>query len=498
MPTRPRRPPLDAATAEPRADDAPLGQPIVDPDAADPAPTGVRPAVRDGDGEPQLEPEPVTDGVPDEQDDYRNPDGADPVQWDSRLPQDSEPFERPPAGHDVQAFAVELEPLADRRTTALFRFEPWQPRGIRVGTFTLFPTVDLGAAWLSNVFRSKPARSDAALEFRPTLRAVSNWRVHALELRATGNLSQFNEFPRESDRAYALEARGRLDITRRTSASAGVLREVVQEPRGTLESRLRGGARADVTTNEARLQVDHRFNRLSVQLRGLVQDRTFEDTRDGSAVVSNRDRNRMATEETARVAYAFKPSLAVFGEAGINQRRFEAAPADGLRRDSDGERYRVGVSFGTTSQVLRGEASIGYGRQSPLDGRLPAIAGVLIDANLAWRVTALTSVLLSGSTDVVETTTPQSGGGLNRRVQAEVRHAFMRPLIGTASLGFSSTAYEGISLTENAVEMALGAEYYLSPNAVIFGRYQHALLRSSRSTAEWDADEVRIGVRLRQ
>ena len=170
LPTRPRRPPLDAATAEPRADDAPLGQPIVDPDAADPAPTGVRPAVRDGDGEPQLEPEPVTDGVPDEQDDYRNPDGADPVQWDSRLPQDSEPFERPPAGHDVQAFAVELEPLADRRTTALFRFEPWQPRGIRVGTFTLFPTVDLGAAWLSNVFRSKPARSDAALdkqELRP-------------------------------------------------------------------------------------------------------------------------------------------------------------------------------------------------------------------------------------------------------------------------------------------------------------------------------------------
>ncbi len=470
-----------------------------DPDAVL-TPSGVRPTIRDADPEAQLEPEPVPDGVIEAQEEYRNPDGQDPVQWDARLPQDSDAFERPPAGFDAQAFGVELAPIDDRRPTLLFRFEPWQPRGIRMGSFTVFPQADIGAAWVSNLFRSKPARADQALDLRPTIRAVSNWRTHAVELRATAGLSFFDNFPREDDRAYQLEARGRLDVTRQTSLSASALRDVAQESRGTLDSRLRGGARADVETNEARLQLDHRFNRLSVQLRGVVRERTYEQTTQADgATLDNRDRNLRTTEEAARATWTFKPTLQAFSEVGLNQRRFEAAsPIDGIKRDSDGERYRVGVGFGNTGQVLRGEASIGYGRQAPLDARLAPVDGVIIDANLAWRVDGLTAVLLRGSTDVVETTTLRSSGGVVRRAQAEVRHGFMRPLIGTASAGFSTTSYQGIVINENLAELALGLEYYMGPSAVLFGRYQHSLLRTNAASGNWDADEVRIGLRLRQ
>lgn len=470
-----------------------------DPDLV-PAPSGVRPAVRDGDGEPALEPEAITDGGVTAPEDYRNPDGQDPVLWDSRSPEDLQAFERPPAGYDAEAFGVELAPIEDRRPERLFRFEPWQPRGIRLGSFTVFPQADIGAAWVSNLFRSKPARADQALELRPTIRAVSNWRTHAVELRATAGLSFFDDNPSEDDRAYTIDARGRLDVTRRTQISGGLLRDVVQEARGTLESRLRGGARADVETNEARLQVDHRFNRLAVQLRGLTRERTYEDVAqaDGS-LLSNRDRNGRVTEETARLAWSFKPTLSAFAEAGLNQRRFEAAsPIDGIKRDSDGERYRVGLGFGSTSQVLRGEASIGYGRQAPLDRRLVAVDGMTIDANLAWRVSGLTAVLLRASSDIVETSSLSSSGGLTRRGQVEVRHAFMRPLIGSAFAGISTTSYQGIVINENLTELGVALEYYLSPEAVLFGRYQHAALRTNAQSGDWDADEVRVGLRIRR
>ena len=168
---------------------------------------------------------------------------------------------------------------------------------------------------------------------------------------------------------------------------------------------MRGGARADVTTDEARLQVDHRFNRLSVQVRGVAQSRTYEDTTltDGVAL-SNRDRNLRNTEEALRLSWSFKPAFIGFMEAGINQRRFEAASlVDGIKRDSDGERYRVGLGFGNSGQTLRGEASLGYGRQTPLDQRLGQIDGVLVDANASWRFSALTALLVRASTDVVET-----------------------------------------------------------------------------------------------
>ena len=229
--------------------------------------------------------------------------------------------------------------------------------------------------------------------------------------------------------------------------------------------------------------------------RGVARD---DVARTDGTVLSNRDRNRTSTEEVARVSYTFKPSFLGFVEGGLNQRRFEAAAADGIRRDSDGERYRVGIGFGTTSQVLRGEASLGYGRQTPLDSRLKAVDGIIVDANLTWRVNALTALLLRGSSDVIETTTAQSGGGINRRVEAQIRHSFLRPLIGTASIAHSATSYEGVSLTENSTEMALGVEYYLGPHAVLYGRYQHALSRTNVRAAEWDSDEVRVGLRLRQ
>ncbi len=497
-PTNRARIGLPAGDALP-VEETPTG--VAEPEV-DPAPTGLRPAVRDGILEPELEPQQPADGVIDEPEDYRNPDGADPVSWDSRQPEDADAFARPPAGNDPQAFTIEPTPLDDRRTSRLFRLEPWEPRGIRVGTFTIFPSVDLGAAWLSNLFKTKPARSDSALEVRPTLRAASNWRVHAFELRATGGFTFLDEFPKEDDRAYTLEARARLDVTRRTTLAASALRDVAQETRGTLENRLRGGTRADVVTDEGRLTFDHRFNRLAIQLRGVVQSRTYEDAaQDGLvAASSNRDRNLIGTEEAARFSWTFKPTLIGFVETATNQRRFEAPAADGIRRDSDGVRMRVGVGFGNTGQILRGEASIGYGLQTPLDRRLPAIDGIIIDANMAWRASALTTLLLRASADIVETSTPLSSGGLTQRYQAELRHAFMRPLIGTASASYATTAFQGIGITENQTDLGLGLEYYLGPEAILYGRYQHAIFRTNAPAPapEWDADEVRIGMRLRR
>lgn len=464
-----------------------------------PSPYGVRPTIRDGDPEAALEPEAIIDGAPEEPETYRNPDGEDAVQWDAREPADADAFTRPPAGYDGPAFGVELSPLEDRRPAFLYRFEPWQPRGVRLGSFTVYPQADIGAAWVSNLFRTPRARSDAALEFRPTMRVVSNWRTHALELRATGGFTYFDEFPREGDRAYSLDARGRLDVTRRTQVSGGLSHEVAQETRGTLDSRLRGGPRADVETSTARLQVDHRFNRLAVQLRGAYQQRDYEDVSNAGVLLSNRDRNLRSTEEAARVSWTFKPTFIGFFETALNQRRFEApSSVDGIKRDSDGERYRVGIGFGNTGNVLRGEASIGYGRQNPLDSRLGSIDGLVIDANLAWRMSALTALLLRGSTDVSETLSLQSAGGFTRRAGVEVRHAVLRPLIVSASAGYATTAYQGILINDHLTELAAGVEYYLAPEAVLYGRYTHSMQRSNAAGGSWDADEVRVGVRIRR
>lgn len=486
--------PVDQRTGDPAAD--PADEPS---DESSRIPQGGRAVVVDGDASWPPEPTAPRDGVIEQGPQDGVVDQVDPLVHDTRPPEDIAAFEQPAAGFDPEAFSIEFDPILDRRPSRLFRFEPFAPIGIRKGTFTFFPEIESGLSFYGNVLRSPTnARRDVAIDIRPSLRVVSNWRVHALEFRASGLSSFHAEAPTEDDRAYSLEARGRFDISRRTNLEAIASHEVTQELRGSINAGAPAGERTDVTTSRIGLSANHRFNRLSLQLRGTVTETNYGSTDDLGIVTTNRDRDFIQNEVAVRAQWEFKPTLAVFAESAFNTRDHRAASADGIERDSTGERHRVGVTFGNSDRLLRGEIAVGYGRQAPDDSRLSAIDGILVDANVGIRVSALTSVLLTARTDMTESTVTSSSGALTRSVGAEVRHAFLRRLIGTAALRLNQSDYEGIKLVERELVAQLGLEYYLNREVTLFGRYQHTDFSSTDSARDFAADEVRIGVRVRR
>ena len=459
---------------------------------------GRRPVV-DGDTSFPAEPTQPVDGVILTEEPEETPDGVDPNQLDTRDPEDIAAFERPAAGFDPSLYAVEIEPILDRRPARLARFEPYQHVGIRVGSFTMFAESEFAFAAYDNLFRSSGnVRRDIALDIRPSVRFASNWNRHALEFRATGLTNFHNQFPGEDDRAYLVETRGRIDISRLTNVEGLVSRERTQEIRGSINAASRIGDRADIDTTRATLAVNQRFNRLTIQLRGSMTQTDFSPVDTGNGVIaSNASRDNVFKEAAVRATWAFKPTLAVFGESVVNERTYREAPADGIKRDSTGDRTRLGVSFGTTSQVLRGEASVGYAQQRFDDTRLLPISGVIFDANLGWRMSGLTSLLLTARGDVSEATILGSGGALSQSAGVELRHAFRRHLIGTAALRLTKTDYDGISLHERDLTSILGLEYFLTREVTLFSRYQHVDFESTLQSRNYNADEVRAGVRVR-
>ncbi|MFN3867572.1 MAG: outer membrane beta-barrel protein [Hyphomicrobiaceae bacterium] len=466
-------------------------------DAERPA-AGQRPALRDGDLDVR-EPAPLRDGIVDLREPEAVRDGVDPLVVDTREPDDIAAFENPPAGYDPLLFQIEdIDPVADRRIDRLARFEPFDPVGVRIGSFVLFPELETGASYYSNVLRSPNARSDTAADVRPSGRLVSDWKRHALELRGTAVLSFHNENDSEDDRAYALEARGRLDVTSRTNIQARMAHDVAQESRSAIDANTTG-ERATLTRDTLAVAAQHRFNRLTVQLRGSLDDYSYSDVDVGGVTQSNAQRDYTEYKQAVRATWEFKPTISGFTEVEVNQRRYDTvASSDGIGRDSDGERYRVGVSFGSSGQKLRGEAAIGYGRQAPRDKRLEDIDGILVDANLAWRMTDLTTLSFNARTDVSETQTAGSGGVLTRAAGVELRHAFRTYLIGTAGFTYTNQDYIGVAIDENELRADLGLEYFLSREAVLFGRYRHTMFDSSSPGASYNSDEVHVGVRLRR
>lgn len=471
----------------------------VDP-ATLPQRVGQRPVLLDGDLTREQGDIQQRDGIADVGEPLPAEDGTDPVTVDTRPQEDIAVFENPPAGHDPLLFQIEsLDPIRDNRaTTRLFRQEPYDPVGIRVGSFVMFPELEIGGTWYSNVFRAPGALSDQAFDLRPSTRLVSNWTRHALEFRATGGFSYFSEFDTENDKSYLVEARGRLDVTRRTNIQALLSHEQTPESRSAIDA-ASVGTRSTLKTDRAEVALNHRFNRLSVQIRGSVSEFSYGDTEALGAVTDNSSRDYRQTEEVVRATWQFKPTLSAFTEVAVNQRDYDtAASTDLINRSSDGQRYRAGVSFGNTGQFLRGEIGAGYGVQTPDDARLGAIDGFILDANMTWRPTDLTSVLFNARSDISETTTANVGGVMARSAGVEVRHRLRRYFVASAGLTYTTQTSEDGVIDENELRSVLGLEYFMSPEAVLFGRYTHAKYDAIGTTGDYDTDEIKLGVRLRR
>lgn len=422
-----------------------------------------------------------------------------PVVADRRSDAERRAVRGPPAGHNPELFAIEISPILDRRPRALYRFEPYQPTGVRAGSFIVLPEIEVGTGFYSNVFETTRAKPDITFDVRPSVRAVSNWRRHAAEFRASGILTSFRRYDTENVRAYTLEGRGRLDVTRRTNVEGLLSHDVGQEGRSSIDSVAGALEPTTVTTDNAALTVNHRFNRLRLQLRGTISDVSYGNVNTSSGTVSNRDRDVTITTGAARASWEFKPVLFAFIEAGVDDRSYKVASfSDGINRSSRGDRYRAGISFGNTDEILRGEVSLGYGRQTPDDPRLGEIEGLLVDANLAWRITRQTSLLLLALTDFTDTTVAGSPGALSRTISLGVQHKLRRNLVASASIARSVQKYEGIALTERDWTISAGLDYEISRNVALFGRYQHVAFESDDAARNYNSDEIRIGVRFRQ
>lgn len=465
------------------------------PTRATGAPEAPPAVIRDGDLGPFPEPVAPRDGIVD----LRGPtgliDGEDPTTVDQRPPEEAALFDNPPAGYDPRLFQIDdIAPRLDRRPRRLFENELYDPVGVAIGSFVFFPEIEIGATSYSNVFSSADAEADRAYDILPSARLVSNWSRHALELRGSADLSSYDEFKTEDDRGFLVEGRGRLDVTRRTNVQAVLSRQRAQESRSAIDAAA-AGERASVTTDTLAATGNHRFNRLSLQLRGVVTDTAYA----GDDANANADRDVTQKSGALRATWEFKPTLRVFGEVEGQERDFEvAAASDGIKRNSHGARYRGGLEFGSTGAYLRGEVALGYARQDYRDPRLIDVDGVILDANLAWRMNALTTILFTASSDISDTTTTGSSGVLERRVGLEARHAFRTHLIGSAGLGMAKRDYTGIDINETQYDIMLGLDYYLNRDAAILARYQHTAFLSDFIDGDYTADEFRIALRLRR
>ncbi len=468
-----------------------------DGDSGDALP--LRRALQDGDPIPAIEEAAQQDGNIDLADPAATVEAEEDItEVDMRSPEDVRAFVNEPGGYDPLLLqAEETNPVFSPGTFQGFAFDPFPAIGTKIGSFLLFTTVEADYDFNNNLFAAPDAVGDSSLEVRPAARLASNWSRHALELRASGDLSYHNQFPSEDDRAYMVQGLGRLDVTSYTNFQGLVAHEFAQEGRSAINASSIG-TRPNIEVTRLRGAFNQRFNRLSVQLRGNIIDTSYSTNVVDGQVVSNADRNYTLYEQAVRPKWEFSPYLFAFTDISFHQRDYGlAAFSDHILRSSTGERYRFGLSFGDVGEIVRGNVSLGYGHQELDNHELPPVDGLLVDADLAWQITPLTVLSLTAASDVAETTTTDSPGVMERNYGLEARHSFTRYLVGSAGLAYMTRNFVGTDINEEQLSGAVGSEYYLNPWTVLFARYQHTEFQSSQPDSSYSIEEVQAGVRLR-
>jgi hypothetical protein len=108
----------------------------------------------------------------------------------------------------------------------------YDPIGMPLGGFRLYPTVYLGIARDDNVFRTQSGEQDDTIfELAPDLVLSSNWSQHALNLRGGLQHLEFTEHDSETRTNYNFGADGRLDIMRGVTLSGAASYNLTHEPR---------------------------------------------------------------------------------------------------------------------------------------------------------------------------------------------------------------------------------------------------------------------------
>ncbi|HXK54280.1 MAG TPA: outer membrane beta-barrel protein [Hyphomicrobiales bacterium] len=359
-------------------------------------------------------------------------------------------------------------------------------RGIRAGSFLVFPALELRAGYSDNInLSSTNPVGGKIVDVAPELRWTSDWSRHELSGAASGVLSYPGGGSSANEGSAAASTAARIDISSQMTLRGNIGYELDFEP----------GRRDHVYRASSALR--YGFNRLSLELRGGIDVFDYSANRAGAVSVSEVSVDDYRQNSLAlRAAYEVSPLTGLFAEAGLNRRDFrQKVDASGFGRGSHGVWGALGISRSNGS-ALQGELALTYRVQRPDDARLAQVAGLGVDALLTWQASALTRLTLAAATDIGETTLAGASGYRRQTASIALDHSLGRRAAINGKLSYERNDFDGVAIEEQTLEAALGVEYFVSRAAVLTADFSHLRFDTTQPNADYRENRFTLGLRL--
>jgi hypothetical protein len=320
----------------------------------------------------------------------------------------------------------------------------------------------------------------------PRVRAESNFSRHSLGLTAGSEVAFHVNEEDEDYQDYFVSGDGRLDITRRNFVDAELSFARDHRDRDDPEDAGDRDEITDVYRYGGELSFTQLFNRLNFRLTGRAARDAYTESEDADEDVNLYD-------ALLRTGFFVSPRINTFIEGRYNiEQRDRSVDFGGVERDSQGWGVSGGAEVDLTN-LLVGEFSVGYRRQSFDEGDFDEEDGIGYNVDLTWTPTLLTTVTAGGGGDFRPTTRAGAESNFRSTIGLGVEHELMRNVILAADVGYIRDDFSG-DRTDDTIFAGGGVSYLINRNFSVNAGYDYTTRTSDEDDEEFDRNRIRIGV----
>lgn len=373
----------------------------------------------------------------------------------------------------------------------------FNPKGLPLGAFRLFPTLEIGANYDDNVLRSESnASSDWYFTLGPSLVLRSEWSRHMLRLRASYNQYWYDKLVDESHGDLDVQADGRLDLWHGITVAATSSYEQLHESRTSPDLPVSAQKETRYSDFHAGLDIDHALGPLGIRGGATFDQYVYGATPlAGGLVLDNHDRNRNEYQIYAKVDYEFSPGYAIFVRGAYDDRVYELTPdAGGVNRNSTGMRVDAGLDMAIT-RLLEGSVYVGYLQQT-YHAPLQNVSGVDYGATLTWYPTPLIDVKLQAQHTVNETTITNSAAANEQSLNLTVDYSFRHDIVLDGRFGYVQDRWSGAGRTDDIYSFNVGLKYFMNEYVYWRAGYQYSTRSSTVANFKFNDNTAMITLGL--
>lgn len=345
---------------------------------------------------------------------------------------------------------------------------PNAPEGFKIGEFRVTPNASLSESWDDNIYGTPNfEQSDSITTLGASVKANSDWARHRLSLDAGVSADYYADFDSEDVVDWWAGADGRYDLSAQSHALGGLRFSQDHEDRSSPDSAV--GAKDPTTyqTSQAHAGFAHQLAAFTIRVGGVIEKLNFMDGSTPFFDVDQRDRKQYSLG--TRFSYQLKPTSEVFFQAATDTRAYDDKT---VGRNSDGYRLGLGLRFKQGAN-FEAEGFLGHLTQDYDDITLKDVSAPYYGGNLKWKPSAQTRVSAVLDRSVSETTYTGASSYLETLLSGRVEHDLTPQLTLSASLSYTKSDYEGVSLVLDEYVAGAGARYYFDHSVYVSGGYRY-------------------------